>query len=117
VAEQLSSLATVEVGVIDVADHAPRMLVNAPIADAITGNVNENATLTFGVETAIGHRRLSQAARSVADVTGTACQAAIRHRLACWREELESRKPAMSLKRGKIAPYALSIGAKINDLG
>jgi len=44
VEEPLSSIATVEVHVLDVNDHAPRIRVNAPDADA-TGTGNGNTTL------------------------------------------------------------------------
>ena len=45
VEEPLSSIATVEVHVVDVNDHAPRIRVNAPSSD-VTGNGSENTTLT-----------------------------------------------------------------------
>ena len=44
VEEPLSSIATVEVHVVDVNDHAPRIRVNAPSADG-TGHGNRNTTL------------------------------------------------------------------------
>ena len=53
VEEPLSSIATVEVHVVDVNDHAPTIRVNAPTADA-AGNGNVNTTLTVAWDAPTG---------------------------------------------------------------